>query len=313
MKKVKYKKLDNGSRLCRGCKTENPRKARFCRGCGARFKKHRLWLWVFLSVVVSMGAACVIVWYVSLPTYLEVDGESYDKNITVSPLGVKSEFYVSTDAGGFSVYETEPWIKVDRGSYTAYVDLHFAANVSGSARTGEIVVSNGRQRVTIEVAQDAISDASAEIGAVRTEHGVYGHLNAYDAACDSLDMPKAGLRISVDFTIRGMNGKSGRLSVYAHENERSLEPGDDSGFYVPKREAVACSDFVPSYDASVYTDYDLFVPYDEFRWLTSSSDATVMFDVAVEAQMPDGTYRILAVDADNEFLYADIEQALPAE
>lgn len=74
-----------------------------------------------------------------------------------------------------------------------------------------------------------------------------------------------GMKIHVDFNVKNMKGKQGKVIVYfEHPKGTGLE--DTNGNYRTKDGDVCVSkNFTPRYDNSHYSDFDIFMPIDEIH------------------------------------------------
>lgn len=74
-----------------------------------------------------------------------------------------------------------------------------------------------------------------------------------------------GMKIHVDFNVKNMKGKQGKVIVY-FEYPKGTGLKDTNGKYCTKGGDVCVSEeFTPSYDNSHYSDFDIFMPIDEIH------------------------------------------------
>lgn len=74
-----------------------------------------------------------------------------------------------------------------------------------------------------------------------------------------------GMKIHIDFNVRNMKGKRGKVIVY-FEYPKGKGLKDTNGKYCTTDGDVCASEtFTPSYDNSHYSDFDIFMPIDEIH------------------------------------------------
>ena len=98
--------------------------------------------------------------------------------------------------------------------------------------------------------------------------GIYAQsvvINKKWLECDVTQNGVKGMKIHVDFNIKNMKGKQGKVIVY-FQYPKGTGLKDTNGSYCTKGGEVCVSEkFTPRYDNSHYSDFDIFMPIDEIH------------------------------------------------
>lgn len=261
--------LDNHI-ICGKCQTENPSDAVYCRHCGLLFtkkpakkKSSKQWLWLLLLIPVLGLAVYAAVWYALQPSYLYIDGETLS-SLEVEPTGGTSVLTISTDADDYYVY-TPSWVTAEKGF--GVLTLSYDSNESGISRTGTVRLSAGDLESQVVLTQEPNTEPVATIEKIWCVHDVYQY-------------GQKGMEIHVKFHVKRMLGRTGRCVAYFYQSDNTTPLYDYNGNYTTSDGQVSCgSDYMPSYEESVFKDFTLFMPLDELHLSAGEFDLT--FDVAV--------------------------------
>lgn len=188
---------------------------------------------------------------------LKVDGKT-SVSTNFSSSGGTERFTVS----GVSSWDTwgiPSWCSVENRTSTSFT-LRCEANNSSSSRSDYMKITSGSQEVRIDITQDA--SASRFSGNVENVWVDY----------DQWQNGKKGMLIHVKFTVDGMKGREGKCVAYfKYEGGDFLK--DYNNDYGTTGGQVCCPDsFTPNYDSTRFSDFRLFMPYDELHMAKGKYD-----------------------------------------
>lgn len=188
---------------------------------------------------------------------LKVDGKT-SVSTNFSSSGGTERFTVS----GVSSWDTwgiPSWCSVENRTSTSFT-LRCEANNSSSSRSDYMKITSGSQEVRIDITQDA--SASRFSGNVENVWVDY----------DQWQNGKKGMLIHVKFTVDGMRGREGKCVAYfKYEGGDFLK--DYNNDYGTTGGQVCCPDsFTPNYDSTRFSDFRLFMPYDELHMAKGKYD-----------------------------------------
>lgn len=152
------------------------------------------------------------------------------------------------------------------------ITLRVDANTTTSSRTDYFTVKAGNLEKRINISQSggtAYSSKDATIKSVSVSNNA------------DVDGEK-GLSVNVSFNISGMKGHSGKVSCYFYDTSgNALIDTNDSYGTTGNPSCVAVSRSInPGYDNTVYTDFDVKIPYKELH-LSSTCSRTLRVDVII--------------------------------
>lgn len=267
---MNFQRTQNNHIFCGKCHTENPSDAVYCRNCGLLFtqksvkkKSSKKWLWLLLLIPILGLAAYAVIWYAMQPSYLYIDGETLS-SIEVEPTGGTAVFSISTDADYYSV-NAPSWVTVEKGF--GVLTLSYDSNESDISRTGTVRLYAGDLESRLVLTQEPNTEPVATIEKIWCVHDVYQY-------------GQKGMEIHVKFHVKRMLGRTGRCVAYFYQSDNTTPLYDYNGNYTTSDGQVSCgSDYMPSYEESVFKDFTLFMPLDELHLSAGEFDLT--FDVAV--------------------------------
>lgn len=169
---------------------------------------------------------------------------NYEKAVDTQ-LGASSgqvTYQVNTDADSYEITSLPAWAKiVARGSKS--FTISYEENPKSIERTDWFKVKAEGMEVKIKLTQ-AAQKITGQIKDVRIEHNVY-------------IWGSKGMKIFVDFTVQYMKGIEGRCMVYMYyEDGTPLK-----GYRTTDGQCVFGRYFIPRWDDSIYTGFELFIPY----------------------------------------------------
>lgn len=175
--------------------------------------------------------------------YLKVDNKT---SVTASFGASKSSetFYVSTDAGSWTTWGVPSWCTVTDKTSTSF-KLTCNSNTSSKARSDYMKVKAGSQEVRIDIKQEA--GQGAEINKLWVDHNVY-------------EDGVKGMRIHLDFVVRGLKGHTVRpIAYFYYSNGDALKDTDGSYCTTDGQVSVGKSD-TSDYESCHWSDFVLFIP-----------------------------------------------------
>ena len=229
----------------------------------AKKKSSKQWLWLLLLIPVLGLAVYAAVWYALQPSYLYIDGETLS-SLEVEPTGGTSVLTISTDADDYYVYKPS-WVTAEKGF--GVLTLSYDSNESGISRTGTVRLSAGDLESQVVLTQEPNTEPVATIEKIWCVHDVYQY-------------GQKGMEIHVKFHVKRMLGRTGRCVAYFYQSDNTTPLYDYNGNYTTSDGQVSCgSDYMPSYEESVFKEFTLFMPLDELHLSAGEFDLT--FDVAI--------------------------------
>lgn len=82
---------------------------------------------------------------------------------------------------------------------------------------------------------------------------------------DQYENGKKGMRIHVKFTVDGMKGKDGMCALYFKYKDGNYLNDYNNNYNSADGKVSYGTTFSPGYDSTLYSDYQLFMPYDELH------------------------------------------------
>lgn len=152
------------------------------------------------------------------------------------------------------------------------ITLRVDANTTTSSRTDYFTVKAGNLEKRINISQSGGTASSSKNATIKSV-----------SVSNNADVDgEKGLSVNVSFNISGMKGHSGKVSCYFYDTSgNALIDTNDSYGTTGNPSCVAVSRSInPGYDNTVYTDFDVKIPYKELH-LSSTYSRTLRVDVII--------------------------------
>ena len=152
------------------------------------------------------------------------------------------------------------------------ITLRVDANTTTSSRTDYFTVKAGNLEKRINISQSGGTASSSKDAIIKSV-----------SVSNNADVDgEKGLSVNVSFNISGMKGHSGKVSCYFYDTSgNALIDTNDSYGTTGNPSCVAVSRSInPGYDNTVYTDFDVKIPYKELH-LSSTYSRTLRVDVII--------------------------------
>lgn len=152
------------------------------------------------------------------------------------------------------------------------VTLRVDANTSTSSRTDYFTIKSGNLEKRINISQSGNTQTTSKIATIKSV-----------SVSNNADVDgEKGLSVNVSFDISGMKGHSGKVSCYFYDtNGNALIDTNNSYGTTGNPSCVAVSRSInPGYDNTVYTDFDVKIPYKELH-LSNTYSRTLRVDVII--------------------------------
>lgn len=188
---------------------------------------------------------------------LKVDGKTSTTS-SFSAAGGTERFSVSGPSS-WQTWGIPSWCSVENETSTSFT-LRCEPNNTGSSRSDYMKIVSGSQEVRIDISQEASSSRFS------------GNIENIWVDYDQWQSGKKGMLIHVKFTVDGMKGREGRCAAYfKYEDGDFLNDYNDD--YCSSSGQVSCSDtFTPNYESTRFSDFKLFMPYDELHMASGKYD-----------------------------------------
>ena len=152
------------------------------------------------------------------------------------------------------------------------VTLRVDANTSTSSRTDYFTIKSGNLEKRINISQSGNTQTTSKIATIKSV-----------SVSNNADVDgEKGLSVNVSFDISGMKGHSGKVSCYFYDTNGNALIDTNNSYGTtgnPSCVAVSCS-INPGYDNTVYTDFDVKIPYKELH-LSNTYSRTLRVDVII--------------------------------
>lgn len=184
--------------------------------------------------------------------------------------GGNRTFTVSSSAAWKISVNTANWGHLSRSGNTLY--LRVDANTSTSSRTDYFTIKSGNLEKRINISQSGNTQTTSKIATIKSV-----------SVSNNADVDgEKGLSVNVSFDISGMKGHSGKVSCYFYDtNGNALIDTNNSYGTTGNPSCVAVSRSInPGYDNTVYTDFDVKIPYKELH-LSNTYSRTLRVDVII--------------------------------
>lgn len=152
------------------------------------------------------------------------------------------------------------------------ITLRVDANTTTSSRTDYFTVKAGNLEKRINISQSGGTASSSKDATIKSV-----------SVSNNADVDgEKGLSVNVSFDISGMKGHSGKVSCYFYDtNGNALIDTNNSYGTTGNPSCVAVSRSInPGYDNTVYTDFDVKIPYKELH-LSNTYSRTLRVDVII--------------------------------
>lgn len=152
------------------------------------------------------------------------------------------------------------------------ITLRVDANTTTSSRADYFTVKAGNLEKRINISQSGGTASSSKDATIKSV-----------SVSNNADVDgEKGLSVNVSFNISGMKGHSGKVSCYFYDTSgNALIDTNDSYGTTGNPSCVAVSRSInPGYDNTVYTDFDVKIPYKELH-LSSTYSRTLRVDVII--------------------------------
>lgn len=152
------------------------------------------------------------------------------------------------------------------------ITLRVDANTTTISRTDYFTVKAGNLEKRINISQSGGTASSSKDATIKSV-----------SVSNNADVDgEKGLSVNVSFNISGMKGHSGKVSCYFYDTSgNALIDTNDSYGTTGNPSCVAVSRSInPGYDNTVYTDFDVKIPYKELH-LSSTYSRTLRVDVII--------------------------------
>lgn len=195
-------------------------------------------------------------------SYLNVSSES----LTFPASGGSKTITVSCSSNWYISVNPYAWGHLSRNGH--YLTYRVDANKSSKSRDDYIVIKSGNKEKRISVTQYGTYSSNsnnynstyvtANIKRVWVNHNVY-------------EAGKYGMRIHVNFSVTGMNNRTGQVAVYFYYANGNPIRDTNYNFRTVDNNVAVSRDFKPRYSNSNYSDFEIFMPYDEIHVYRTSS------------------------------------------
>jgi len=107
---------------------------------------------------------------------------------------------------------------------------------------------------------------TAQIKSLTIDHNVY-------------EGGKKGMNIKVSFAVQGMKGKTGRVNVYFYYKDGTRLKDCNNKYCTIDDNVATWEDFTPGWDNTTYTDFKIFMPYEEMHMPSGKFDLKLFASV----------------------------------
>jgi len=183
---------------------------------------------------------------------LTVNGYS-NISSNVAHLGETIYYDITSEDGECSVKSKPDWCTVERNK-NGILAISYKRNPKSDKRTGKIALTSDEYSAEINVTQKGgeIRPKSGKIESVNVDHNVF-------------EDSKKGMRIHIHFSTQNMLNFEGEVGVYFY-NSNGNPLIDKNGSHKTSDGKIAVSErFKPTYENSEYSDFTIFMPYEEIE------------------------------------------------
>lgn len=117
-----------------------------------------------------------------------------------------------------------------------------------------------------EPSYNTYTGPSATVKYIDTEHNIYQN-------------GQKGMYVKLNFDVEGMKGKTGSCIAYFHFKDGPALNDYNNRYYTSDGKVAASEDFTPKWDRSTFTDFRIFIPYNELHLGSGRSDLKVCVEI----------------------------------
>lgn len=117
-----------------------------------------------------------------------------------------------------------------------------------------------------EPSYNTYTGPSATVKYIDTEHNIYQN-------------GQKGMYVKLNFDVEGMKGKTGNCIAYFHFKDGPALNDYNNRYYTSDGKVAASEDFTPKWDRSTFTDFRIFIPYNELHLGSGRSDLKVCVEI----------------------------------
>ncbi len=177
-------------------------------------------------------------------------------------------YQVSTDADEYEIAYLSPWFKVvykdqnsftiayEKNPYPAVRENFFKVKVDGIEVKINLIQSSASNNTYVKktstIKEKTVKEKTGEIKDITIEHNVYKN-------------GVKGMKIYVDATLRNMKGVEGSCAVYFYYKDGTKVKDKNKKYYTSDGDAATHVSIKPDSDIKVYTDLEIFMPYNELE------------------------------------------------
>ena len=173
-------------------------------------------------------------------------------NSNLSASSGRITYQVSTDADNYDITSLSPWFKVIAKGPNSFT-IKYEENTSMDLeRKGKFKVNAGGMEVSINLIQTYAKKITGQIKDVTVEHNV-------------IKDGVVGMKILLDLSVQNMKGIEGVCAVYFYYQDGRTVKDKNQRYYTNSGDAAAHTIINPIYDSSLYTDLEIFMPYNELE------------------------------------------------
>lgn len=221
----------------------------------------------------------------STGSYLEVDFSSEDTLAEFPSEGGEEVFFIYTDISDWTIWGVPSWCSVTEKDGESFT-LQCSPNTTGADRSDYMKVMAGDLELRIDITQKGSSSSAS---------GRSGKVESFRVDYDKYQDGKRGMFIYVTFTVGQMQGRTGKCAAYFSYADGSKLTDYDGSYSTPDSQVCLGENFVAKYDSTRFTDFKMFMPYEEFHIPAGSGKSELKFylliyDVETEEDLANSEY-----------------------
>lgn len=206
---------------------------------------------------------------------LKINGYGPTYNITISAQGSEEVYPVRTKTGkivdesafnDYTVTSDSYWANIKTKTSAAFL-VNFAPNNTGSTRKATITVTCDDVNSTMTVTQPSLT---SKINRVWVEH-------------NKLQGLVKGMKIHVAFDTYNVRGVQGSCNAYFFFANGNKLMDYNMQYRAIDGQVSTYANFLPSYDATTYNDFVLFIPYSELH-INGAADCKFHVEIHIGGQ-----------------------------
>lgn len=220
-------------------------------------------------------------------SYLKVNNKTAVSTSFIASGGTET-FYISTDAGSWSTWGIPPFCEVTSQTVNSFT-LKCSPN-TGSKRSDYMKVKTGNHEVRIDITQSG-KPKTATINNIWQDH-------------NQLQDQSKGMLIHIKFETEGLKGHRLEVSAYFYHKNGNRLNDYDGCFRSADGQVSVGGNTTPSYDSSIYNDFELYIPYSQLHMGNQSGRWNLKFQV----QIHDKTTGNTIASSDYQGFYYQLSQ-----